>query len=145
MNHLLVSRYAIFDESSFLFASSDTPPDDLDSLFSSTPTVRSIAPPYPSSIVDTLEPHVVPHAAPAPAHATRGPGAPARTTCGHGATNCATCGLALMLHRAPTGVSATTFVPRARLSVYNPIIVAHDPKNCLEGGGGWVNRQILET
>jgi hypothetical protein len=62
-NCLLVSRHVVFDESSFPFASSDTPPDDLDSLFSSSHAVRPIAPPYPSSIAGTLEPNAAPHAA----------------------------------------------------------------------------------
>jgi hypothetical protein len=53
MNRLLISRHVIFDESSFPFASFDPPPDDLDSLFSSSPAVCPIAPPYPSSIVGT--------------------------------------------------------------------------------------------
>jgi hypothetical protein len=52
-NHLLISRHVIFDESSFPFASFDPPPDDLDSLFSSSPAVSPISPPYPSSIVGT--------------------------------------------------------------------------------------------
>jgi hypothetical protein len=33
-SRLLVSQHVVFDESSFSFASSGTPPDDLDSLFS---------------------------------------------------------------------------------------------------------------
>jgi hypothetical protein len=48
MNHLLISRHVVFDESSFPFASSDQPLDDLDSLFSSSPMVHAIAPPYHS-------------------------------------------------------------------------------------------------
>jgi hypothetical protein len=79
---MLIPRYVIFDESSFPFASSDPPPDDLDSLFSFSPAVCPIAPPCLSSITGTSEPvtgprealtlqpasHVVPapHAAPTP-------------------------------------------------------------------------------
>jgi hypothetical protein len=62
-NCLLVSQNIIFDESSFSFASSDTPPIDFDSLFSSSHVVGLIAPPYPSSIVGTLEPNAATHAA----------------------------------------------------------------------------------
>jgi hypothetical protein len=64
-NHLLVSRHVIFDESSFPFASSGTPPDDLDSLFSSSHVVHPIAPPYPPT-VGTSEPDAAPHTAAAP-------------------------------------------------------------------------------
>jgi hypothetical protein len=46
MNRLLISRHNVFDESSFPFASSGPPPDDLDSLFSSSPAVHAIAPPW---------------------------------------------------------------------------------------------------
>jgi hypothetical protein len=67
-NCLLVSRHVVFDESSFRFASSSTPPDDLDSLFSSSHVVCPIAPPYPSSIVGTLEPDAAPHAWPRHPH-----------------------------------------------------------------------------
>jgi hypothetical protein len=86
MNYMLVSRHVIFDESSFPFASSGPPPDDLESLFLSSSTVHAIAPPYPTSIVGTSEtvamprvalepqpisraalvPPLMPHAAPAP-------------------------------------------------------------------------------
>jgi hypothetical protein len=66
MNCLLISRHVVFDESSFPFVSSGTPPDDLDSLISSSPAVRPIAPPYPSSITGTSEPDAAPHVAPAP-------------------------------------------------------------------------------
>jgi hypothetical protein len=85
-NYVLISRHIVFDESSFPFASSDPPPDDLDSLFSSSPMVHAIAPPYPSSVAGTLEivtvpraaaaPQPVPHAAPTPQpepHATPTP------------------------------------------------------------------------
>jgi hypothetical protein len=65
-NRLLISRHVVFNESSFPFASSDPPPDDLDSLFSSSPAVCPIAPPYPSSIAGTSEPIVAPHAGPTP-------------------------------------------------------------------------------
>jgi hypothetical protein len=58
MNHLLISRHVIFGESSFPFASSDPPPDDLDSLFLSSPVICPIAPPYPSYIPGTLAPGV---------------------------------------------------------------------------------------
>jgi hypothetical protein len=70
-NHLLVSRHIVFDESSFPFASSSTPPDDLDSLFLSSPAVCPIALTYPSSIAGTSEPDVTPRAAPAPQPAPR--------------------------------------------------------------------------
>jgi hypothetical protein len=53
MNHVLISRHVVFDESSFPFASSGPLPDNLDSLFSHSPVVCSIAPPYPSSIAGT--------------------------------------------------------------------------------------------
>jgi hypothetical protein len=76
MNRLLVSQHVVFDKSSFPFASSATPPNDLDSLFLFSPTVHAIAPPYPSSVAGTSEtvampratsaPPPVPHAAPAP-------------------------------------------------------------------------------
>jgi hypothetical protein len=62
-NCLLISRHVVFDESSFPFASSDPPPDDLDSLFSSSPVVYPIAPPYPSSVVGTSETVAMPCAA----------------------------------------------------------------------------------
>jgi hypothetical protein len=58
MNHLLISRHVIFGESSFPFASSDPPPDDLNSLFLSSPVICPIAPPYPSYIPGTLAPGV---------------------------------------------------------------------------------------
>jgi hypothetical protein len=64
--HMLVSQHIIFDESSFPFASSGPPPDDLDSLFSSSPTVHVITPPYSSSVAGTSEIVVVPCKAPAP-------------------------------------------------------------------------------
>jgi hypothetical protein len=65
-NRLLVSWHIVFDESSFPFASSGTPLDDLDSLFSSSHAVRPIAPLYPSSIAGTLEHDATPRAALAP-------------------------------------------------------------------------------
>jgi hypothetical protein len=70
-NRLLVFRHIVFDESSFLFASSSTPPNDLNSLFSSSPAVRPIAPPDPSSIAGTSEPYVAPRATPTPSPAPR--------------------------------------------------------------------------
>jgi hypothetical protein len=43
MNRLLISRYVVFDESSFPFASSDPSPlNDLNFLFSSSPAVHAI-------------------------------------------------------------------------------------------------------
>jgi hypothetical protein len=39
MNRLLFSQHVIFDKSSFPFTSFGTPPDDLDSLFSSSSVV----------------------------------------------------------------------------------------------------------
>jgi hypothetical protein len=66
MNRLLVSRHVVFNESSFPFASYGPPPDDLDSLFSSSPTVHAIAPPYPSSVAGTSETVTMPGKAPAP-------------------------------------------------------------------------------
>jgi hypothetical protein len=71
MNHLLITRHVIFDESPFPFASSDPPPDDLDSLFSSSPVGYLIVPPYPSSIAGTSELVTVPHAALTPHPAPR--------------------------------------------------------------------------
>jgi hypothetical protein len=71
MNRLLISRHVVFDESSFPFTSSDPPPNDLDSLFSSSPAVCPIGSPYPSSIAGTSEPVAMPHAAPVPQPATR--------------------------------------------------------------------------
>jgi hypothetical protein len=65
-NRLLVSRHVVFDESSFPFASYDTPHDDLESRFSSSPVIHPIAPPYPTSIAGTLKPDAVPHMAPTP-------------------------------------------------------------------------------
>jgi hypothetical protein len=65
-NRLLVSWHVAFDESSFPFASSDTPSNDLDSLFPSSTAVHPIAPPYPSSIAGTSEPDVTPRVAQAP-------------------------------------------------------------------------------
>jgi hypothetical protein len=72
MNCLLISRHVVFDESSFLFASFNPPLDDLDSLFSSSPAVCPIAPPYPSSIA--RHPRLRHARADAPARATRGLG-----------------------------------------------------------------------
>jgi hypothetical protein len=63
-NRLLISRHVIFDESSFSFPASDPPPIDLDSLFSSSPTVQAIAPPYCSSIAGTSKTVAMPRAAP---------------------------------------------------------------------------------
>jgi hypothetical protein len=60
MNLLLISRPVVFDESSFPFASSSPPPDDLDSLFSSDLAVLVIAPPYPSSVAGTSKTTAVP-------------------------------------------------------------------------------------
>jgi hypothetical protein len=51
---LPTGRHVDFDESSFPFASSDTPPDDLDSLFTSSHVVHSMAPLY-SSVAGTLK------------------------------------------------------------------------------------------
>jgi hypothetical protein len=65
-NHMVVSRHAVFGESFFPFAFSDTPLDDLDSLFSSSPAVQPIAPPYPSSIAGTSKIVATPRMAPAP-------------------------------------------------------------------------------
>jgi hypothetical protein len=86
-NRMLISRHVIFDKSSFPFASSDPPLNDLNSLFSSSPTVCPIVLPYPSSIAGTLEPVAAPHAALAPQSTPRaatapplGPGAPTRTS-----------------------------------------------------------------
>jgi hypothetical protein len=61
---MLASRHIVFDESSFPFASSGPPPDDLGSLFSSSPAVHAIPPPYPSSVAGTLETVTMPRAAP---------------------------------------------------------------------------------
>jgi hypothetical protein len=67
MNRLLISRYVVFDESSFPFASSDPSPlNDLNFLFSSSPAVHAIAPLYPSSVAGTSETVAAPRAAPAP-------------------------------------------------------------------------------
>jgi hypothetical protein len=111
-NHLLISRHVVFDESSFPFASSDPPPDDLDSLFSSSPAVCPIAPPYPSSIAGTSEPVVTPHPAPTPPPEPCM--APARTTHGPDVFVCATRGLSFTLHQAPPGVPATASNPCVR-------------------------------
>jgi hypothetical protein len=80
-NRLLVSRHVVFNKSSFPFASSSTPPEDLDSLFSSSPPVPLIASPYLSSIVGTSEPDAAPHAAPAPQLASRAAPAPQPAQC----------------------------------------------------------------
>jgi hypothetical protein len=61
-NRLLISRH-VFDESSSLFASSDPPPDDLDSLFLSSPAVHTIAPPNPSSVAGISKTVAMPCAA----------------------------------------------------------------------------------
>jgi hypothetical protein len=65
-NHLLVSRYIIFDESSFPITSSALPLNNLDSLFSSSPTFRPTTPPYNSSITCTSETVVASRTAPTP-------------------------------------------------------------------------------
>jgi hypothetical protein len=70
-NCLLISRHVVFDESSFPFASFDPPLNDMDSLFSSSPVVHPIAPPYPSSVAGTLETVAMPRAAPVPQPAPR--------------------------------------------------------------------------
>jgi hypothetical protein len=66
MNRMLIFLHVVCDESSFPFASSGSPPDDLDSLFSSSLVVHAIAPPYPSSVAGTSESVTMPRAAPAP-------------------------------------------------------------------------------
>jgi hypothetical protein len=71
MNRVLISRHVIFDELSFPFASSGPPPNDLDSLFSSSPIVHVIAPPYPSSAAGTSETIAMPRVAPASTTAPR--------------------------------------------------------------------------
>jgi hypothetical protein len=108
-NHLLISRHVVFDESSFPFASSDPPPDDLDSLFSSSPAVCPIAPPYPSSIAGTSEPVVAPHPAPTPPPEPCV--APARTTRGPDVFVCATRGLSFTLHQAPPWCTSNDIRP----------------------------------
>jgi hypothetical protein len=105
-NLLLVSRHVAFEELSFPFASSGTSLDDLDSLFTSSPTVPPIAPPYPSSIVGKSETVVVlraalvsppmPRAVSTPLPATRGPGVLVRATCDLSFMLCPT---PLMYHR----------------------------------------------
>jgi hypothetical protein len=64
-NHLLISRHIVYDESSYPFASSDPPPDDLDS-FSSSHAVQAIASPYPSFVAGTSETIALPRVAPVP-------------------------------------------------------------------------------
>jgi hypothetical protein len=90
-NRLLISRHVIFNESSIPFASSNPPPDDLESLFSSSPAVHPIASPYPSSIAGTSETVDMPCAAltslPAPRVApmsmTAPRAAPTQSRCPH--------------------------------------------------------------
>jgi hypothetical protein len=112
-NRLLISQHIIFDEASFPFASSGTPPGDLDSLFSSSPTVCPIAPPYPSSTAGTSEPDVAPRAAPTPQPAPRAASA-------------------LRFIEPPWCTSGDIRPPapepsRTRSSVCHPIIVVCDP------------------
>jgi hypothetical protein len=113
-NRPLISRHVVFDESSFSFASSDPPPDDLDSLFSSSPAVCPIAPPNPSSIAGTSEPIVVPHAASAPQPVPRAAPASQPSPRAAPAPPPATRGLGFSLHRAPPSVPAMTSGPCAK-------------------------------
>jgi hypothetical protein len=121
-NRLLVSRHVVFDESSFPFVSSSTPPHDLDSVFSSSPVVRPIAPPYPSSIAGTSKPNVAPHAAPAPQLTPLA--APAPTPRAASTSR----------FTEPPGVPATTSSPapkpsRVESAIYHPVVVARDPRS----------------
>jgi hypothetical protein len=139
MNHLLISQHVIFDESSFPFASSGTPPDDLDSLFSSSPAVRPIASPYPSSIAGTLEPDVAPHVAPAP------PPSPG-TLLAQPAPHTAPApplwrSLGFTLHRGPPGVPVPWIVynspppPLPRHSLWSQPLSAHGSALASHYGG----------
>jgi hypothetical protein len=155
MNRLLVSRHIIFDESSFPFASSGTPRDDLHSLFSSSLAIRTIAPPYPSSVAGTLEtvamprmaltPLLLPHASSAPLPASQTtptpPPAPRKASVSPLAPRAALASLF-----APRATSASRFAQRllvyqrqhlvpalepscAGQSVYHLISFASDPRS----------------
>jgi hypothetical protein len=97
MNHLLISRPVVLNESSFPFASFGPPPNDLDSLFSSSPMVHAIAPPYPSSVVGTSEIVTMPRVAPVPQPTPHAVPMPTP-------------------HVAPTSPSASSSVPRTALA-----------------------------
>jgi hypothetical protein len=96
--------------------SSGPPPDNLDSPLLSSPTDRPITPPYPSSIVGTLKPDVVPHVGPMPQLVPRMATAPQPTP----RVASASCFI------KPPGVQATTSDPLAGLSIYHPVVMAHD-------------------
>jgi hypothetical protein len=103
MNRVLISRHVIFDELSSPFASSGPPLNDLDSLFSSSPTVHAIAPPYPSSAAGTSETIAMPRVAPVSMTTLRM--APAPTPARHRRHRriivCATPVLGFTLHPSP--------------------------------------------
>jgi hypothetical protein len=144
---MLISRHIVFDKSSFPFASSDPPPDDLDSLFSTRTTVCPIAPAYPSPIAGTSELVIMRGpSAPPPPRATRGPDAPACATHSLNALALArairgpdvfvraTHSLGFTLHRAPLVYQRRHPAPapepsRAGSSVYHPVVVARDPRS----------------
>jgi hypothetical protein len=139
-NRMLIFRHIVFNESSFPFASSGPPTDDLDSLFSSSLLVHAIAPPYPSSVADTLEtaamphttpvPQLVPCTAPAPQPTPRA--APTSTTVPRAASMSPSSSSS-----APRTASASRFAPpcvpvmtsgsHVGSSVYHPVTVARDP------------------
>jgi hypothetical protein len=124
-NHLLISRHVVFNESSFPFASSDPPPDDLDSLFSSSPTFCPIAPPYPSSIAGTSEPIVAPHAGPAPQptpHAALTPLPVPRVASALRFTE------PPLVHQRRHPI-LTPEPSHAGSSVNHPVVLAHDPRS----------------
>jgi hypothetical protein len=81
MNRPLIFQHVVFDKSSFPFASSDPPPDDLDSLLTWTPPSRQSC---GSRHCSTL-PFFCCRYLRDCRHATRGPGTPARSTRGPGA------------------------------------------------------------
>jgi hypothetical protein len=134
-NRLLISRRIVFDESSFPFASSDPPLDDLDSLFSSSLVVRLIAPRYPSSIAGTLEPvaapctaptpQPTPHAAPAPPPAPRA--APTSSSTPRAASASRFTEPPLVYKRQHPAL--TPEPSRVGSSVYHPVAVARDPRS----------------
>jgi hypothetical protein len=138
---------------SFPFASSGPPPDNLDSLFSSSPTVHVIAPPYPSSIAGTskdgchatrvpdafthamLTPRaapslqLAPHVASTSTSAARVAPAPhpvPRTTSVSPSMSSSS---SAPLHASPNtpSVPAMTSDPRIGSSVYHPVAMACDP------------------
>jgi hypothetical protein len=106
MNRLLVSRHIIIDESSFPFTSSDTPHDDLDSLFSSSGSCDC------STLLSCYRYFEDCR------HATCGPNSPARAIRGTGAT-------ARVTHDPDTSARATHDTSAPTFAMCGPGVLTH--------------------